>query len=43
MSRAGTPTDNQVDELLNGWIKEELFLDFDLANPNDVEALIKNS
>ena len=41
MSRAGTPTDNPVDESLNGWIKEELFLDFDLANSNDVEALIK--
>lgn len=41
MSRAGTPTDNPVDESLNGWIKEELFLDFDLANSNDVETLIK--
>ena len=29
MSRAGTPTDNPVDESLNGWIKEELFPDFD--------------
>lgn len=28
MSRAGTPTDNPVNESLNGWIKEELFLDF---------------
>ena len=41
MSRAGTPTDNPVDESLNGGIKEELFLDFDLANSNDVEALIR--
>ena len=41
MSRAGTPTDNPVDETLNGWIKEELFLDFDLANSIDVEALLK--
>ena len=28
MSRAGTPTDNPVNEALNGWIKEELILDF---------------
>ena len=28
MSRAGTPTDNPIIESLNGWIKEELFLDF---------------
>lgn len=30
MSRAGTPTDNPVNESLNGWIKEELFMDFHL-------------
>lgn len=41
MSRAGTPTDNPVDESLNGWIKEELFLDFDLGHSNNVEGLIK--
>ena len=41
MSRAGTPTDNPVDESLNGWIKEELFLDFDLGHSNNVEELIK--
>lgn len=28
MSRAGKPTDNPVNESLNGWIKEELFIDF---------------
>lgn len=28
MSRAGKPTDNPVNESLNGWIKEELFMDF---------------
>lgn len=42
MSRAGTPTDNPANESLNGWIKEELFLDFDLAHSNDVPSLIKN-
>lgn len=28
MSRAGKPTDNPVNESLNGWIKEELYIDF---------------
>lgn len=30
MSRAGKPTDNPVNESLNGWIKEELYIDFKL-------------
>lgn len=30
MSRAGKPTDNPVNESLNGWIKEELIIDFNL-------------
>ncbi|MDD4012387.1 MAG: IS3 family transposase [Sphaerochaetaceae bacterium] len=30
MSRAGKPTDNPVNEALNGWIKEELYMDFHL-------------
>ena len=30
MSRAGTPTDNPINEALNGWIKEELITDFDI-------------
>ena len=41
MSRAGTPTDNPVNESLNGWIKEELFIDFDLKHSKDVLNLIK--
>ena len=36
MSRAGKPTDNPVNESLNGWIKEELFIDFALAKSKDV-------
>lgn len=32
MSRTGTPTDNPIIEALNGWMKEELYLDFDLKN-----------
>ncbi|MBR4090212.1 MAG: IS3 family transposase [Mogibacterium sp.] len=40
MSRGGTPTDNPVIEALNGWIKEELYRGFDLANAPDVPALL---
>lgn len=40
MSRAGTPTDNPVNESLNGWIKEELFTDFNLNKSNDVKNTI---
>ena len=32
---------NPVDESLNGWIKEELFLDFDLSHSQNVENTIK--
>ena len=39
-SRAGKPTDNPVNESLNGWIKEELFLDFGLYEAGDVVATI---
>lgn len=42
MSRAGTPTDNPVNESLNGWIKEELFLDFNLGKSCDVHQTIKD-
>lgn len=41
MSRAGTPTDNPVNESLNGWIKEELFIDFNLKDCDDVPKLIE--
>lgn len=40
MSRAGKPTDNPVNESLNGWIKEELFLDFNLDKSDDVPKTI---
>jgi transposase InsO family protein len=30
MSRAGKPTDNPVNEALNGWVKEELVIDFQI-------------
>lgn len=32
MSQTGTPTDNPVNESLNGWIKEESFIDFDFGH-----------
>lgn len=32
MSRAGKPTDNPVNESLNGWIKEELYIDYNIGN-----------
>ena len=31
-----------VNESLNGWIKEELFIDFHLEYSDDVEQTIKN-
>ena len=40
MSRGGTPTDNPIIEALNGWMKEELYEDFDLAHCNDVPKLL---
>lgn len=40
MSRAGTPTDNGAMESINGWIKEELFNDFDIKNQDDVKTSI---
>ena len=40
MSRTATPTDNPINEALNGWIKQELYLDFGLADAEDVPKLI---
>ncbi len=40
MSRSATPTDNPINEALNGWIKQELYLDFNLADADDVPKLI---
>lgn len=36
MSRAGKPTDNPVNEALNGWIKEELLIDFRLSESKNI-------
>ena len=35
-----TQTDNAIIEAINGWIKEELFLDFGLATAKDVPKLL---
>lgn len=40
VSRGGTPTDNLIMESLNGWMKEELYLDFRLASTDDVPLLL---
>ena len=39
MSRAGKPTDNPVNEALNGWIKEELMIDFKLGQCQTIEQV----
>lgn len=39
MSRAGKPTDNPVNEALNGWIKEEVFIDFRLEECRTRDAV----
>lgn len=40
ISRAGTPTDNPVIESKNGWIKKEMYIDFDTNNYNTVQEFI---
>lgn len=40
MSRAGKPTDNPVNESMNGWIKEELLTDFHLDDCRSREDFI---
>ena len=45
MSRAGKPTDNPVNEALNGWIKEELYVEFQIEqcwrNPDAFKQTIE--
>ena len=40
MSRAGTPTDNPVIESKNGWLKKEMYIDFDINNCTTVQEFI---
>ena len=41
MSRAGTPTDNPIIESLNGWIKEEMIIDFNLKSVEGIPSFIE--
>ena len=41
MSRAGTPTDNPIIESLNGWIKEEMKIDFNLKSAEGIPSFIE--
>lgn len=40
MSRAGKPTDNPVNESINGWMKEELYMDFKIDGCKTREEFI---
>ena len=40
MSRAGTPTDNPKIESSNGWIKKEIYLDFNIQDYDNVQDFI---
>ena len=40
MSRAKTPTDNPIIEALNGWMKDELYIDLNLQNTKDIPKTI---
>ena len=42
MSRVGTPTDNPVIESKNGWLKKEMYIDFDINNYSTVQEFIKD-
>lgn len=40
MSKPGTPTENGAMEAINGWMKEELFIDFKINSSNDIYSEI---
>ena len=40
MSRIGTPTDNPIIESKNGWLKKEMFIDFNQEDYETVEDYI---
>ena len=41
MSRAGKPTDNPVNESINGWMKEELYMDFRIDECRSRDAFME--
>lgn len=42
MSKPGKPTENGAMEAINGWVKEELFIDFKINSSLDVSSEIDN-
>ena len=42
MSRVGTPTDNGAMEAIIGWVKEEMFLDFQLDKSKNIEKTVED-
>ena len=42
MSKPGKPTENGAMEAINGWIKEELFLDFNINSSSDIFKQIED-
>lgn len=40
MSRAGTPTDNATMEAINGWGKDDLYMDFSINDSEGVPASV---
>lgn len=40
MSRVGTPTDNPIIESLNGWIKAEIYSDYDFKNISNIYKFV---
>ena len=41
-SKPGTPTENGAMEAINGWVKEELFIDFKINDSNDIHKSIND-
>ncbi|MBO5477650.1 MAG: hypothetical protein J6A15_07865 [Clostridia bacterium] len=41
MSIVGAPTENPVKESKNGWLKKEMYINFNISNYNTVEKFIK--
>ena len=40
MTRAGTPTDNPIIESINGWLKSEMRVDFDMQSYDNIEVFL---
>lgn len=42
MSRKATPTDNPIIESINGWIKDEIYNDFDIDSYDSFDDFVKH-